>query len=79
MKFTLTINCENDAFATDYGYGSSEADYGPVDMDSARPELARLLRQIADKIEDGQRYDMHQNIVDANGNIVGTFAAKDEK
>lgn len=69
MKFTITIDCVNDAFADDYG---------TIDMDSARPELARLMREVADKIDGFQKYDLHQDIKDVNGNIVGTFCAKDE-
>ena len=38
--------------------------------DDAAPELARLLREIADRIESGS---MAGNIRDINGNRVGSF------
>ena len=36
-------------------------------------EVARILRNIADKIESGQATGLNQNVFDENGNIVGTF------
>ena len=41
-------------------------------------ELARMLREIADKIEYQSRVDLHcfQNARDINGNTVGQYAIK---
>lgn len=36
-------------------------------------EVARILRELADKIENGGATGMFQNVFDANGNVVGTF------
>ena len=53
-----------------------------IDTDNAAfdpdpgPELARILRRIADHIERGDTYDMFQTILDVNGNDVGRFAIK---
>lgn len=40
------------------------------------PELARLLRAIADRIETGDDYGHFLTIYDVNGNDVGRFALK---
>lgn len=42
-------------------------------------EIARILREVADRIERGDSYSTFRNIHDANGNIVGTFALKEER
>ncbi len=42
------------------------------------PELARILRNIAERLESGDYYDRFRNCTDSNGNIVGTFALKSE-
>lgn len=57
--FTVTIDTDNEAFQ---GY-----DHGPG------PEVARILRAIADKLEFRDGYDKHQTVFDANGNDVGRF------
>ena len=36
-------------------------------------EVARILRELAGKIESGGASGMFQNVHDINGNIVGTF------
>ena len=41
-----------------------------------RPELARILRGIADKVENGGEIEFFQTILDLNGNDVGRFALK---
>jgi hypothetical protein len=64
--FTLKVNCDNAAF--------TEHDYPTYA--SAAPELARILREVADKIEGGCQYDFFQTIRDVNGNDVGRFALK---
>ena len=66
--FTIKIDCGNDAF-TDPRDGSTTPD-------SAASELARILRAIADKIDNGQDYRMFQTILDVNGNDVGRYALK---
>lgn len=62
--FKLTIEVDNDAFV--------EHDY-PTYL-SAGPELARILRRIADQVEGGGiDYTWYQIIRDVNGNDVGTY------
>lgn len=48
-------------------------------FDPPEHELARLLRSVADRIESGDSFDMYRNIIDINGNVVGTFALKEEE
>lgn len=61
MKFTLSIDMDNAAFDDDQEHG-----YAP------RPEVARILRQQADRLEAGDYYTGHsQTIRDVNGNDVG--------
>lgn len=66
--FKLSIDCSNAAFC--------EGD--TPTQTSAAPELARLLRSIAARIESGDTFDTYRNIQDINGNTVGTFAFKSE-
>lgn len=54
-SFELKFKTDNAAFAD----GSGES------------EIARILRQLADKIEDGDRDDMQLSVYDMNGNLVG--------
>jgi len=55
--FELNFNTDNAAFS-----------------DGNKPyEIARILREIADKIEDGQT---EGNIRDINGNTTGTFKVR---
>lgn len=44
--------------------------------DQRNEEIVHILRTIAARIEDGDRFDTYRNVMDANGNIVGTFALK---
>ena len=67
--FKLSVNCGNAAFC--------EGD--TPTPESAAPELARILRAIADRIESGDTFDTFRNCSDINGNIVGTFALKTEQ
>lgn len=67
--FKLSIDCDNAAFCEDYA---------PTQQ-SAAPEIVRLLRAIADRIESGDTFDTFRNIHDINGNTVGTFALKTEQ
>lgn len=64
--FTVKIACDNAAFCED-----DDPTYR-----SAAPELARILREIADQIDAGRRYDFFQTIRDVNGNDVGRYALK---
>lgn len=36
-------------------------------------EVVKCLRHIADRLEKGDACDTYRNVVDGNGNIVGTF------
>ena len=67
--FKLSIDCANAAFCE----GDSPT------PESAAPELARILRAVADRIESGDTFDTFRNMHDINGNIVGTFALKTER
>lgn len=67
--FKLSIDCANAAFCE----GDSPT------PESAAPELARILRAVADRIESGDTFDTFRNMHDMNGNIVGTFALKTER
>lgn len=42
-------------------------------------EIARILREVANRIESGDSFNTFRNIYDANGNIVGVFALKEEQ
>ena len=64
IEFIATIECENDAF------------YAPEPLDdwAPAPELARLLRVAADRVEReavaSTRFEMP--LIDSNGNRTGT-------
>lgn len=61
MKFILRISMENAAFADG----------------SEGTELARILRKVADSIENtGEAPRCFENVRDSNGNTVGQYAAK---
>ena len=64
--FKLYIKCDNAAFS----------DGGGASHDAAAPELARILREIANKIESGNSFDTFKTIRDINGNEVGAYALK---
>ena len=61
-QFKLNIDLSNDAFSDQYD----------------GIELARILREVAQKIEEYGIPCMYQNIKDINGNIVGRYAQKAE-
>ena len=67
-KFTLTIKCEGAAFDDD--------ETGAVTHESAAPELARILRDVAYRIEDGDSFNTFRDCRDINGNVVGKFTMK---
>lgn len=62
-QFRLHINCDNAAFCDD----------AEPTIKSAAPEIVRILRAVADRIEQGERYGVPRKILDINGNVVGTF------
>jgi hypothetical protein len=39
-------------------------------------ESARILREIADRIEGGGWSGLFQSVLDSNGNVIGTFRLK---
>ncbi len=54
MQFQVDVNCSNESFA-EYGFVF---------------EIQRILKEIADKVENGQRSGI---LLDYNGNRVGEF------
>ena len=66
-RFTLSIKCSGFAF---------DDETGAVTHESAAPELARILRDVAYRIEDGDSFDTFRNCIDINGNVVGKFTMK---
>lgn len=61
MMFKLHIDTDNSAFED----GNKGA------------EVARILRQLADKLESDGLQWCYQNLRDINGNIVGAYAEKE--
>jgi hypothetical protein len=57
MGFNLAIHTENAAF----------------DEDALAPEVARILREIAARLDGWDGYDKYQTVFDSNGNDVGRF------
>lgn len=47
--------------------------------DGVTPELARILRDLADRLEAGETSRHYRNLHDANGNPVGVFKLADEE
>ena len=66
-NFTLSIKCSGFAF---------DDETGAVTHESAAPELARILRDVAYRIESGDSFDTFRNCIDINGNVVGKFTMK---
>jgi hypothetical protein len=60
-KFKVLIEMGNDAF----------------DQDDGRPELARILRELADRVENGKEC-RETFLRDINGNIVGKAMKTDK-
>lgn len=54
------------------------ADNAAFDPDP-NPEIVRILREVADRIEQGDSFNKFRNVTDINGNIVGVFALKEEQ
>jgi cytochrome c-type biogenesis protein CcmH/NrfF len=47
-------------------------------FDDCEAEIARILRDVADRVESGAAdSDKHRNLYDSNGNVVGTFVLAD--
>lgn len=70
MTFTLVINTDNAAFHDEDGN----------DIDSRLQqniETARILREVAERLEDFQSFETFQTLRDINGNDVGRAAFKD--
>jgi hypothetical protein len=47
--------------------------------DDPRPEIAHILRELADKVWQWEGYTKHQNIRDINGNVIGTWKLNPEE
>ena len=45
--------------------------------DDENGEIARILRDLADRIDRGDIAFLHRNILDGNGNIIGTYVLKE--
>jgi hypothetical protein len=68
MTFKLTIDTDNAAF-------SDDDDDMHADDQKAR-ETARILREVAARLERGDDFSMYQTLHDLNGNDVGRAAFK---
>lgn len=44
--------------------------------DAPEHEIARILRDTATRLEEGEGFDTYRNLLDLNGNVVGTAALK---
>lgn len=76
MRFELTIDCDNAAFADD--------ETGEIDDYSAAREIANILSHARNRILDGDltiaygvRPGHVRNLHDGNGNLVGQFVLRD--
>ncbi len=63
MSFTLTIKTDNAAFSNDDGEDSDDA---------KRAECARILREVADLLDNGSQESA--GVYDVNGNKVGKWS-----
>jgi hypothetical protein len=45
--------------------------------DDENGEIARILRDLADRIDRGDIASQHRNASDRNGNIIGTYVLKE--
>lgn len=60
LQFRVTISC------------SWDDSFSP----KPEPEIARILRDLAARVESGDEFDTCRNLYDRNGNNVGTAALK---
>ena len=67
--FKLTLKTENAAFC--------DSDFPDQDAAARGCEVARILREVAGKVEDGLPEGAGGNIRDANGNKVGEWTWKE--
>lgn len=65
MNFTLSMNCDNAAFA-DLGAGE--------DGSGALPEVGRILQVLANKLRTGLTDGTSGRLHDGNGNTVGEWS-----
>jgi DNA-binding ferritin-like protein (Dps family) len=67
MSFTLKIETDNAAFSDD------DTDYGSEESANAkRAEVARILREVADLLDNGSQEGA--GVYDVNGNRVGKWS-----
>ncbi len=43
---------------------------------NAATEIARILREVAERVENGENFDKCRNILDINGDVVGVASLK---
>lgn len=68
MTFRLTIDTDTAAFTGD-AYGASPAG-------ERNAETARILREVADRLDAGDDFTKYRTLFDLNGNDVGRAAFK---
>jgi hypothetical protein len=74
LVFRLTIRTDGDAFSC----GSNAHPEDPQECGQMSRETARILREIAKRLDQGDDFAMYRTIFDANGNDVGRAAFKPE-
>ena len=67
VQFRLTINTDNAAFE------------GQYQGDDHRFEVARILRDVADRLQRGEDFSFFETLRDINGNDVGRAAHKTDE
>ena len=67
LTFRLTIDTDGDAF---------KAHVAAYDETERNIETARILRNIADRLDAGESFDKYQTLCDVNGNDCGRAAFK---
>ena len=66
-RFKVKINTDSAAFGDD----------DPAFADDPTPELARILRRIAEQLET-ESFHEFRTVYDVNGNAVGRYTLRDE-
>ena len=74
LLFRLTIRTDGDAFSC----GSNAHADDPQACGQMSRETARILREIAKRLDQGDDFAMYQTLFDENGNDVGRAAFKPE-